>query len=168
LKNLQKIGFLTIQSTNRYSIGTVLNYDTYQNPDLRSNQQENTTPTNHQPPSNQPAATPNKLKNFIKIKMENQSEINEDRNFQNLWDAYPRKENMKMAYDAWLRLPNRIQMLHELLAAIERQKTSVRWQEDDGKYIPQLGNWLSHERWKDEIVENNNNIKDLKEWRRQI
>lgn len=72
LKNLEKINFLTIKSTNKYSIATVINYDTYQPLECETNQQINQCLTSSQPAVNQQLTTPNKDN---KEKKENIKEI---------------------------------------------------------------------------------------------
>lgn len=59
LKNLEKDGFLTSQSTNRGTIITITNYDTYQSDDER-NQPANQPTPNQQKAENQPANQPTK------------------------------------------------------------------------------------------------------------
>lgn len=36
-----------------------------------------------------------------------------------------------------------------MIQALERQKASRQWQEDDGKYIPYPAKWLNERRWED-------------------
>lgn len=63
LKNLQKTGELTIKSTNRFSIVTVVNWAKYQTPDTTTNQQPNQQLTNKQPATNQQLTTNKNVKN---------------------------------------------------------------------------------------------------------
>ena len=39
----------------------------------------------------------------------------------------------------------------DVLAALERQKCSDRWQRDGGQYIPDPTTWLNGRRWEDEL-----------------
>lgn len=69
--------------------------------------------------------------------------------FARFWAAYPRKENKKNAFRAFVRMQPDEALLGEMLRAIERQRGSPQWQEDGGKYIPQPSTWLNGERWED-------------------
>jgi len=74
LKILKNINFLTIQTTNRYSIATVINYNTYQPTDHENDQPENQQPTSRRPADDQQMTTPNKVKNSNKDKKGNKKE----------------------------------------------------------------------------------------------
>jgi len=76
LKHLQISNFLTIKSTKRFTLITILNYDRYQGGNkpikppktTQPNQQSNQPPTNHQPTTNQPLTTNNNVKNDKNVK----------------------------------------------------------------------------------------------------
>ena len=68
LKILKKIGFLTIKTTNKFSIATVINYNTYNQQENQANQQTNQQLTSNQPATNQQLTTPNKDKKEKKVK----------------------------------------------------------------------------------------------------
>jgi hypothetical protein len=68
LKILKNIGFLIIKSTNRYSIATIINYDTYQPIELQTDQPEVIQPASNRPATGQQPATPNKDKKEKKVK----------------------------------------------------------------------------------------------------
>jgi len=57
LKKLEKMEIITIKSTNKYSVYTIVNYDIYQSSEDIDNQQNNKQATNKQPASNQQATT---------------------------------------------------------------------------------------------------------------
>lgn len=69
--------------------------------------------------------------------------------FEDFWKAYPKKVNKKEASSAWKKA-NR-PSLETILRAIEKQKKSEQWAEDNGKYIPYPSSWLNKERWSDEL-----------------
>lgn len=50
LKNLSEMGFLTITTTNRYSIATIINYETYQSSEPAVHQQKS-QPSTSRPPA---------------------------------------------------------------------------------------------------------------------
>lgn len=66
LKLLEKLNFLTIKSTNKYSIATVINYDIYNPQAEADNQQNKKRATSTQPALNQHLTTPNNVNNVNK------------------------------------------------------------------------------------------------------
>jgi hypothetical protein len=62
LKNLKKSKKITIKTTNKYSIITIVNWDTYQNDQDIANHQTNQQLTNNQPTTNQQLTTNKKDK----------------------------------------------------------------------------------------------------------
>jgi len=63
LKHLENTGEITIKSTNKYSVITVCNYETYQSVDLIHNQQANQQLTSNQPATNQQPNHKQEVKN---------------------------------------------------------------------------------------------------------
>lgn len=63
IKFLQRIGFLTVESTNRFSIITICKYDVYQTSNQQTNQQTNQQSTSSQPATNQQSTTLKECKN---------------------------------------------------------------------------------------------------------
>ena len=41
--------------------------------------------------------------------------------------------------------------LETLVDAVERQKCSAQWREQNGRFIPHLATWLNQGRWEDEV-----------------
>ena len=84
-------------------------------------------------------------------KKENDQCVREEaERFERFWAAYPRHENRQKAQAAFARLHPDETMLESMIRAIERQKQSVQWQEDGGRYIPHPTTWLNGRRWEDE------------------
>lgn len=74
LDYLKRSENITVQSTNKYSIITIVNWDTYQSVGDESNSQDNTIATNQQQTNNKPTTTDKKVKkvkNGKKIKKQN-------------------------------------------------------------------------------------------------
>ena len=69
--------------------------------------------------------------------------------FDEFWKAYPSKVGKKAAEKAWLKAKDKPD-LAAILAAIEKQKSSERWQNG---YIPNPATWLNQGRWLDEVRE---------------
>lgn len=73
--------------------------------------------------------------------------------FENVWALYPKKEAKGFARIAWLKLSRSGQLppLAELHAAIRRFASSESWQREQGRFVPQMGNWLRGQRWLDPL-----------------
>lgn len=73
--------------------------------------------------------------------------------FESAWNLYPKKEAKGFARLAWLQLLRSGQLppLSELHAAIRRFAASESWQREQGRFVPQMGNWLRGQRWLDPL-----------------
>ena len=73
--------------------------------------------------------------------------------FESIWNLYPKKEAKGFARLAWLQLLRSGQLppLPELHAAIRRFASSEGWQREQGRFVPQMGNWLRGQRWLDPL-----------------
>jgi hypothetical protein len=86
---------------------------------------------------------------------EDKIKITSNAGFDDFWKAYPKKQNKKEAQSAWnkAKLPS----LEIIISAIEKQKTSDQWLEQNGKFIPHPSTWINRERWNDELITGGNN-----------
>lgn len=75
--------------------------------------------------------------------------------FESIWEAYPRKEAKGLAKAAWRNLlrSGSLPAIATILETIERFKASANWQRENGRFIPQLSNFLKGERWNDPLPE---------------
>lgn len=73
--------------------------------------------------------------------------------FESVWNLYPKKDAKGFARLAWFQLLRSGQLppLSELHAAIRRFAASESWQREQGRFVPQLGNWLRGQRWLDPL-----------------
>ena len=71
--------------------------------------------------------------------------------FDTFWKAYPRKVAKGDARKAWIQTEKIRPSLSNILEAIENQKNTQQWMENDGIYIPYPATWLRQERWDDEV-----------------
>lgn len=69
--------------------------------------------------------------------------------FARFWKAYPRKEDKQGAIAEWDRLKPDMELMREMSAALERQKSTEDWQRRIG--IPYAVRWLRRRRWEDEV-----------------
>ena len=71
------------------------------------------------------------------------------REFDQLWDAYPRPTSRPKAHLAYLIARKGGATLEQMLAALDWQRQQPSWLRDEGTYVPSLTNWLKDERWLD-------------------
>lgn len=70
--------------------------------------------------------------------------------FERFWSVYPRKigkQSAKRAFDR-VKVP-----IETLVTAVERQKCSDQWTQNNGQFIPHPATWLNQGRWEDELPE---------------
>ena len=70
--------------------------------------------------------------------------------FDKFYSAYPKKTAKKNAINVWKKLNPDEELVNKMLSALERQKKSVQWQRDEGRFIPYPATWLNGKRWEDE------------------
>lgn len=73
--------------------------------------------------------------------------INNNSNFLDFWEWYPKKVGKDAAYKAWIKLKPDYDLV---VNALLWQRQSKQWQAEDGKYIPNPATYLNQGRWKDE------------------
>ena len=71
--------------------------------------------------------------------------------FNKFWDAYPRKVQRPLAWNAWQCLKVDKSLYDAIYRAVEQYKKTKQWK--DKNYIPYPATFLQDERWLDEIVE---------------
>jgi len=163
LKLLENLEIVTIKSTNKFSVVSFVNWDTYQQ-DQPTDQPTNQPTPNQHLTSNQPA--PNhkqEFKNLIntpltpqggesettgkKKRSNRNAEYSED--FLAFWDVYPRKDNKRGAWKAYLKAKNEERLPDDLLERLRNKCVCDQWSKDDGKYIPYAERWLNKDGWED-------------------
>ena len=74
--------------------------------------------------------------------------------FEKAWELYPRKEAKGLARSAWLHLQREGQLppLARIEASIRHFMASETWQREQGRFVPQMSNWLRGQRWLDDAV----------------
>lgn len=102
----------------------------------------------------------NELQEHMDMHMENENinvnnnDIDIDNNlyfqrFDIFWEKYPKKRDKKEALAIFLRLKPSEELFEAIIEAIELQKRSKQWR--DNQYIPYPSTWLRGKRWEDEI-----------------
>jgi hypothetical protein len=72
--------------------------------------------------------------------------------FEAFWQCYPRKVAKQEAEKAWAKLHPANGDFERIMGALENHKTSSRWREDGGQFIPHPATWLNQRRFDDELV----------------
>lgn len=125
LKNLEKLGNISIKSTNRFSVLTVCNWELYQETDTEINQQV----TSKSPASNQQVTT---YKNDKKVKNEKKkpSVSKKPKRKKNLWINSPVPMNCDQFVAKMLKSPQRhVQIIGHLADEMKPGlKTKGQWQ----------------------------------------
>lgn len=70
--------------------------------------------------------------------------------FDRFWAHYPRKEAKGAARKAWMKRKPSEALTERIIAAVDRQKNTPKWKEEQGRFIPHPATWLNSERWEDE------------------
>ncbi len=76
--------------------------------------------------------------------------------FISFWTAYPKKVGKDKAWEAWRRKKSR-PPISDLVATVEKQKTSNEWMDQGGKFIPNPATWINQGRWQDQLSYGGNN-----------
>lgn len=126
------------QTTNKFRIITILNWEEYQ----VSEQQ------NEQPVSIQRATNEQQMSTIKKEKKEKNIYTSD---FLSFYNSYPKRIGRDAAWKAWQNCNGRRPDLVDLIQAIENQKKSENWTKENGKYIPHPSTWLNQGRWADEV-----------------
>jgi hypothetical protein len=93
----------------------------------------------HPPTTNHPPPTTNHQKNPLA------------QSFARFWQSYPKRKSKGQAEKAWHKLKPNEQLVPEILAGVERAKTSEQWLRDGGQFVPYPATWLNARGWEDEI-----------------
>jgi len=74
--------------------------------------------------------------------------------FDQAWELYPKKEAKGLARAAWLNLKRQGQLppLSKIESSIRHFMATDSWQREQGRFVPQMSNWLKGQRWLDDSV----------------
>lgn len=86
-----------------------------------------------------------------RIESEYESESISTESFDLFWTAYPKKVGKAAAFKVWQKAKANQGLLELILRAIEKQKRSKQWTEQNGQFIPNPATWLTQGRWDDEL-----------------
>lgn len=129
---LKGAGNLTSKTASKFSIISIVNWDTYQG-------SKNGNPPAKPPATRQQPATKKNDKNIYTV------------DFERFWSVYPRKVNKKKAFRAWQKCEEIRPPLDNLISIVRDQAQLKGWKKDGGRYIPHASTWLNSQRWEDQI-----------------
>ncbi len=81
--------------------------------------------------------------------------------FNTFWKYYPNKKGKDKCARWFASHKVNNELIKLMLNALEHQKKSEQWKEQDGRFIPYPYTWLNQGRWKDEIKEE---TKESNQW----
>lgn len=80
----------------------------------------------------------------------------QDKLFARFWEAYPprqgKRAGKKAARKAWDKLRPDLDLCRRMAAALDRDRRSPQWLEENGRYIPMASTWLNNRAWEDEYI----------------
>jgi len=81
------------------------------------------------------------------------SELSKDQleSFMRFWEVWPKHVAQADAEKAWLKISPTNGQVEIICHAVEKWKTTPKWQENNGEFIPYPATWLNGKRWRDEI-----------------
>jgi len=175
IEKLERLGFLSINSTSQYSIITICDYEYYQGIDSLG------TPTNEgaiRQANSEPNNTTKNIKNIKKDK--NKTKNNNPpiippggdvlEGFEEFWKAFPNKKAKQEARKAWKQVFHNPKsefyfgamtpdLIQTILDAISAQVEERRWRAEARLMTPPWthpSTWLRGHRWEDGVEEEEN------------
>lgn len=157
MQKLKNLGNLELKSNNQFSIITIMNWDSYQSDENKSDTESNNQVTTKEQPGN----TNKNVKNVKKDKNDKNppnpprgnvpNEYSES--FETWWAAYPNKIGKLAAFRAWKKIgESKTATVQELIKAINDQIRANHFRGSNGAdYIPNPATWLNQGRWMDDI-----------------
>lgn len=173
LNLLKKLEIITIRSTNKYSVISLVNWDRYQQQEPAS---QPASPPASQPAPNQHLTTEQELKNintFIPISNDisinvaqsdrrpSSSEVlvgkrkklegKRKQSFERFWEVFAYKKGRAEAIDAWAAIPQLTDALMEQILSAARKEAERRPEVVSAGRTPIYAQgWISGRRWEDE------------------
>jgi hypothetical protein len=144
LEHLKSTNEVTIKTTNKFSIITVIWFDKYQTQEIKTTKKTTSKTTNNRPSNDQQPTT---LREEEEGKKEKNNIYTED--FEKFWIIYPKKKGKWSAYKNWL-IATKVSPPAEILAGATKYAEECRHLKTEDNFIKRPQGWLSDERWWDE------------------
>ena len=152
IETLERLGFLVTYTIKEIEYIQILNFERHQHP--HKNEAHSTIPAPEQygtstiqAPDEHDTTRPDSL-NPLTDSLNLKTELGEW--FDQFWKQYPKKKSKGQAEKAWKKIKPDEQLFQQIMAGLERAKTSADWQKEDGKFIPYPATWLNAKGWEDE------------------
>ncbi|NBI28320.1 hypothetical protein [Chengkuizengella marina] len=159
LKRLEKINFLTITSTNWYTLITVVNYGKWQGANQEVNQESNQDLTKTQPGLNQHPNHKQEVKN-VKNEKNNKNIYTEE--FEIFYKSYPRKIAKKQAFKNWnTRLKEKVNP-DDLIKAAKNYAIECERNKTEQKFIKHPSTFIGSNKGFEDYIEVSSNLVDFK------
>ena len=140
---LKQNNTLTINSTNKYSVVTVVNWALYQSELDTKDSQQDSQQDNNRTTTGQQQDTTKKIKKVKKLKEETYDY------FSDFWREYPKKDKKIPAQKIFARLKMNDELMSKIMDSLYRFIESEQWTKENGKYVPLPTTWLNERRWED-------------------
>jgi DNA-binding transcriptional regulator YhcF (GntR family) len=150
LSDLQNDGRIDRQKNNVISLITIKNYEKYQVTDQQIDQQTDPQVDHQIDPLLKKDKESKEVKEKEKDYCSPSGELVYPEDFLSFWKVYPLKVGKGAAHKAWKKLKPGKQVQDDIQDALNWQRSSDKWKEDNGKYIPHASTYLNQRRWEDE------------------
>lgn len=157
MKKMESTEFVTIKSTNKFSIFTINNWATYQSQEPTNNQQINQQVTNSEPTDNQQVTTNKNIKNSKNDKKEEYCTHKKRKltgkrleTFNEFWRAFDYPRGKAEAADAWLDIPELTDgLVNKIVEAAKIEAAGRAELVRQGRTPKMAQGWISGKRWED-------------------
>lgn len=154
LHTLEKMKNVTIKTTNKFSIVSIVNWSIYQQEEIANDQQTNQQTTINQPTNDQQTTTYKNVKNVKNGRMvrSKTSTMSYDEEFERFWLSYPahRRTNKKEAYRVWKGMNGDRPPIEVVMLSLEEWSVSEDWGKEDGKFVPGAMKFIEGRYWEAE------------------
>ncbi len=142
---LKQNNTLTIKSTNKYSVITIINWALYQSGEDEQDSQQDSQQDNNRTTTGQQQDTTKNTKKIKKVKEETYDY------FSDFWAEYPkhRKGVKADVLRYWKTLKMNDELMEKIMKKLFSEIESVSWTKDEGQYVPKAIKWLKEARWED-------------------
>ncbi len=169
LKTLKNILNVTIKTTNKFSIVSVMNWESYQSDNSASDHQSDQQATNKRPTSDQQATTNKNVKNNKNVKEQQYTPSDDEgdfyitkkkrklngkryETFKMFWAAFNYRKGKAAAADSWIDIPTLTDSLMcDIINAAEMEAAQRPRLKKQGRTPKWAQGWITDRRWEDEI-----------------
>lgn len=160
LTELQRLGFIHRYQSNEVSVIQIVNFEKHQNP--HHTEKDSELPEYDENSSTYILTVKEQLNNvtapadsllLITDSLKPKQSVAKSKNYEDypdfleFWSAYPRKDDKKKSFEAWLKHKPNIDVV---LNTLSWQKQTEQWTKNNGKYIPLGETYINGHRWEAE------------------